>query len=491
LSSVPTWRPDGLLAPLRRAAGSAVWRLTLAFAAPLALGAGLFVAATYVLMVTEDAKATKEAVNLDVGIMAREAGGWNALTGWAQDRLLAQRESQSQGQLTQTYYRLDVAAPGAAPAQLMGDAGYAAPQAIDCGLWLGWGPCVREAKAGADERWFYLRREGSPAVAGLARRIDISRLAGAPAYLYVGRLSSMADIEARMLRLAAWMLGVAALGAVGVGFLVSRRIVRQVEALNALCDRVRQGELAARASEAGGDEFSELARHINTMLEQIASLVVGLQDVSNRIAHDLRTPLARLQTDLKRAAELAENEAGRAAVEAAAVETETILATFQALLDITEAEAGADAGLQPLDLADTARAAAELYEAVADDAGVRLVLDAAPARILGEPSLLVRLVANLVDNAIKFSPPGGVVRLAVGREEGAAWLRVSDQGPGVPPAEREQVFKRFVRGAATRSTPGHGLGLPLVAAITKRHGARIRLDDAAPGLSVTVAFRAM
>lgn len=227
------------------------------------------------------------------------------------------------------------------------------------------------------------------------------------------------------------------------------------------------------------------------MLEQINSLVHGLQDVSNRIAHDLRTPLARLKSDLERAAQATQLEQARTAVEAAAAETEEILATFQALLDITEAEAGADAGLKPIDLAQTANAAVELYEAVADEAGVRLELEAAPARILGEPSLMVRLVANLVDNAIKFSPRGGAVQVSVRRADGAVVLCVQDSGPGIPAQERERVFKRFVRGEATRATPGHGLGLPLVAAIAKRHGARIRLGDAAPGLTVTVEFRAL
>jgi signal transduction histidine kinase len=141
-------------------------------------------------------------------------------------------------------------------------------------------------------------------------------------------------------------------------------------------------------------------------------------------------------------------------------------------------------------LDEAAASAVDLYEAVAEDRQVTLVFDRDDAPILGERSLIVRLAANLLDNAIKFSPPGGAVRIAARADGDECVLVVEDHGSGVPEAEREAVMHRFARGSAAASTPGHGLGLALVAAVAKRHGAVVALKDAGPGLRVTVRFRA-
>lgn len=311
---------------------------------------------------------------------------------------------------------------------------------------------------------------------------------GGGAALYIGRVAD--DPSGELIRIAAGAFLVAALSALLVGPWASRRILRRVHSINEACDRVRSGDLNARApGEEAGDEFGALAGHVNAMLARIAALVLGLRDVSNRVAHDLRTPMARLKSDLEKAARAETLQEARALAGAAAAETDEILQTFEALLDITEVEAGSDGGLEPVRLDDAAASAVDLYQAVAEDRGVTLRFAPETAGILGERTLIVRLAANLIDNAIKFSPPGGEVRVLVTAAGEECLLIVEDAGPGVPPEEREQVMRRFSRGSGSAATPGHGLGLALVAAVAKRHGAKVRLEDAGPGLRVRVVFR--
>ncbi len=334
--------------------------------------------------------------------------------------------------------------------------------------------------------WLSLRGLENGSSRGLALKVDL----GGGASLLIGR-NFEDQLQGELIRTAALALALAAVAALMVGPWASGRILRRVRGVNEACDRVRTGDLSARAPGAGADdEFGALARHVNAMLERIDNLVVGLRDVSNRIAHDLRTPMARLRSDLEAASRATTLEEARRLTGAAAAETDEILETFSALLDIAEVEAGADAGLEGLALDEAAADAVDLYQAVADDRGVELVFERAPAPMLGERSLVIRLLANLVDNAIKFSPPGGRVTVRVGEAGGWSELVVEDQGPGVPEAEREAVFRRFTRGTGAAATPGHGLGLALVAAVAKRHGAKVALEDAGPGLRVRVRFPA-
>lgn len=334
--------------------------------------------------------------------------------------------------------------------------------------------------------WLSMRGLDGEERRGLALREDL----GGGAVLLIGRGFDDA-LQTELVRTAAAALALAALAALLVGPWASRQILKRVQAVNEACDRVRAGDFSARAPGAEArDEFGALAGHVNAMLERIDGLVVGLRDVSNRIAHDLRTPMARLRSDLEAARDADTLEEARRLTAVAIAETDEILETFSALLDIAEAEAGADGGLEAIMLDDAAEAAVDLYQAVADEAGVRLAFDRAPAQILGERSLVIRLAANLVDNAIKFSPRGRTVRVEVAAAEGWAVLTVEDHGPGIPEAERESVWRRFTRGRDVGATPGHGLGLALVAAVAKRHGARIDLEDARPGLRVRVRFPA-
>lgn len=334
-----------------------------------------------------------------------------------------------------------------------------------------------------------LRREGrfyeSSAPAGLARRIRID----ADTDLWIGRRLVQGALTRRLLTIGAIVLGIALAIAGIVGFLATRELRARVAAINAACDRVRGGDFAARAP-AGtrDDEFSALARHVNEMLERIDSLVAGLRDVSNRIAHDLRTPVSRLRNSIDQAAAAPDLAEARSLAAAASAETDDILQTFEALLDIAEVEAGSTGGLAPMRLDEAVAAAVELYASVADARPIRLSTRLDRVTILGEKMLVIRLAANLIDNAIKFSPPGSIVEVAVMDDAGAARLVVRDSGPGIPDEERDIVLGRYQRGKTVRHVAGHGLGLALVTAVAKRHGARVDLEGADPGLAVSVRF---
>ncbi|HTZ37247.1 MAG TPA: HAMP domain-containing sensor histidine kinase [Stellaceae bacterium] len=286
-----------------------------------------------------------------------------------------------------------------------------------------------------------------------------------------------------------------AVGLVG-GAVMSRNLLRRVEQVNRTAERVMGGNLADRVPLAGSsDEFDQLAANLNNMLDQIERLMAGMREVSDNIAHDLRTPLARLRARLElsliaadgASAGAAQTEAVRAAID----EADRLLATFNALLSIAEAESGARRNeAEPLDLAQTARAAAELYEPLAEEQGCALTVDVEPGvMIRGDRHLLSQAVANLLDNALKYG--GGAVRLTAHQEDGRAALEVCDSGPGIPEAERDAVFDRFVRLERSRSTPGNGLGLSLVRAVAQLHNGTVALADNAPGLKVRLEFAAL
>ena len=288
--------------------------------------------------------------------------------------------------------------------------------------------------------------------------------------------------------------GLAALGAGLIGGAVlSRKLLARVEQVNRTAERVMEGNLSDRVPLSGaGDEFDQLAANLNNMLDRIERLMNGMREVSDNIAHDLRTPLARLRARLELSllgeGDLAaQGEAVRGAID----EADRLLATFNALLNIAEAESGAGRDrAEPLDLAQTARDAAELYEPVAEENGCALKLDVEPGiMIRGDRHLLSQAVANLLDNALKYG--GGEVLLSAHQQDGRAALEVSDCGPGIPEAERETVFDRFVRLEPSRSTPGNGLGLSLVRAVARLHNGTVALGDNRPGLKVRLEFAAL
>ncbi len=249
---------------------------------------------------------------------------------------------------------------------------------------------------------------------------------------------------------------------------------------------VSSGDLSRRVKVTGhGDEFDLLAETINDMLDRIARLMDGVRQVSNAIAHDLRTPITRARVRLEDAATHAVTETDlRAAIERAQADLDGIVGVFQALLRIAEIEAGARrSAFAVVDVAPLLRDLAELYDAVAESREQRLAVTISDAiEILGDRDMIQQAVSNLLDNALKFSPDGSVVRLSASGDAGGVCIEVADQGPGIPPEDRERATTRFFRGEQARSTPGSGLGLALVQAVATLHGGALVLEDAEPGL---------
>lgn len=278
------------------------------------------------------------------------------------------------------------------------------------------------------------------------------------------------------------------LAAIG-GLLVRRLLQSRIAPVAATATAIGHGDLSHRVPLSGADDdFDHLAETVNAMLDRIGVLMDGVREVSNAIAHDLRTPLARLRGRLEEALE--QNDAAnlRAAVERGIAELDGIIGVFQALLRIAEIEAGARrSAFAGLDLAALLADAGDLYGAAADERGLVFVVDLPPSLpMVGDRDMLLQAAANLLDNAIKFTPPGGQVRLAAARRGGDIEITVADSGPGIPAGDRGKVVERFYRAEASRGTPGSGLGLALVQAVAQLHGGTLAFEDAAPGLRATI-----
>ena len=277
------------------------------------------------------------------------------------------------------------------------------------------------------------------------------------------------------------------------GAIVGLGPTRRVDAIAATTRGIVEGRLDLRLPVSGrGDELDRLAADINNMLARIETLVESLRQVSTDIAHDLRTPLARLRQGLEGLGRAGDTAALERAAEGALAETDAIIATFDALLRIAQIDAGArKARFRCVDLSALAERVADAYGEVAVDAGHRLDVALEPgARVFGDADLLTQALANLVENAITHVPPPGTIRLSLVRQAEAVVIDVADDGPGIPEGEREKVFRRLYRLDRSRSTPGHGLGLALVASIAELHGARIRAEDAGPGLRMRLVLPA-
>ena len=288
----------------------------------------------------------------------------------------------------------------------------------------------------------------------------------------------------------ALMIGLALLSYI----FVSRRVLKRIDSLSATSRRIMTGDLSGRLEVTGsGDEFDRLADSLNAMLGRIEHLLYGVKDVSDNIAHDLKTPLTRLRSRVE--AVLAGDPDPvryRAALEGTIEESDQLIRTFNALLMIARVEAGSpDGDMGEVDAATVVRDVGELYEPVAEADEVALVVIApGPIPIRASRELLGQALANLVDNAIKYGKngdaPGRRVVVSAAREEDTLVLRVADNGPGVPEGDRERVLQRFVRLEKSRTQPGSGLGLSLVAAVARLHEGTIELGDANPGLVVTI-----
>jgi signal transduction histidine kinase len=318
-------------------------------------------------------------------------------------------------------------------------------------------------------------------------------------HLLVGHdLADRARIGAVMVHaLATSLIFLAGLAALGALF-VARRVLRRIDAMNSSAHAIMAGDLSQRLPVSGsGDELDRLALGLNQMLARIGDLMAGLREVSDNIAHDLRTPLTRLRNHAEEALRLdREKPEYRAALERTIEESDGLIRIFDALLLIARAEAGADrAGMSEFDVGAVVMGVAELYEPVAEEKGFKLTVDAARGlEIVGNRELCGQAIANLVDNALKYgaAPEGGVakneVALTARREGGNIMIEVADHGPGVAETDRRRVFDRFVRLEGARSRPGSGLGLSLAAAAARMHGGFVRLEDNSPGLKVVVVL---
>ena len=275
------------------------------------------------------------------------------------------------------------------------------------------------------------------------------------------------------------------------GTAMSRNLLRRVEQVNRTSERVMAGNLSDRVPLDGtSDEFDQLAANLNRMLEQIERLMSAMREITDDVAHDLKTPLSRMRARLELALLGPADSAGQTeAIRSAIDEADRLLATFNALLSIAELESGARRDqTEPLDLSEVARSAAELYAPVAEEKGFILSLATEPTvRIRGVRHLMSQALANLLDNALKYAG-GGEIQIHVFRCQGQAVLELTDRGPGIPEADREAVFDRFVRLEPSRSTPGNGLGLSLVRAVVRQHRGTIRLADNQPGLRIRLEF---
>jgi signal transduction histidine kinase len=314
---------------------------------------------------------------------------------------------------------------------------------------------------------------------------------GGELHLLIGRnVASQRSFQRVIASAMFWGLGLTVGLAVLGGLVMSRSIARRLERINRTAREVMAGDLDRRVPSRGGnDEFDRLADNLNAMLDQIQYLMESVRQVSDNIAHDLRTPLTRLRWRLERLA--AGDDPEGDLLEHAIRDADGLLDTFHALLRIAEVESGSRQRFTDVDLATLVDDVGELYEPVAASHDQDLLAEAeeaVPAR--GDRDLLFQALTNLVDNAVKYTPAGGSVHVEARRGPLGPELVVSDSGPGIPEAQRTDVLQRFVRLESSRASPGSGLGLSLVAAVAHLHGGEVRLEDNGPGLRARLVLPA-
>ena len=292
-------------------------------------------------------------------------------------------------------------------------------------------------------------------------------------------------------------------------FFVNRRVLKRIDSVSETSKQIMSGDLSGRLQITGtGDEFDRLAENLNAMLGRIEQLMVGLKEVSDNIAHDLKTPLTRLRNRVETALrEPIDATNTREVLEQVIEDSDQLIRTFDALLAIARVEASSSGVVMAdIDVAEIAAEVAEMYEPVAEDAGMRFTVDlAGPAKVHGNRELIAQALANLVDNALKYGTPEeatetddaadenddrNAISLKVAREGPTVVAAVADRGPGIPEADHEKVRQRFVRLEASRNAPGSGLGLSLVHAVARMHNGDLDFADNHPGLVSTLRFPA-
>ena len=311
--------------------------------------------------------------------------------------------------------------------------------------------------------------------------------------LLVGRaLTDAKRVDQAINRALVWGLGMTIVLGIAGAIFSARHLVQRVESMSKTAYSILSGDMKSRMKLSGSqDEFDHLARSFNDMMDEIEHLVDSIRTVSDNIAHDLRTPLNRLRSRMDvallsgaDAQELSE------VLEASLQDADHLLGTFNAVLAISQAESGARLNhFERLDPAILARDVAELYEPLAQEKlqSLTVLLEDGHC-IYGDRHLLFQTLANLVDNAVKYTPSKGVIKIHAMKKGDKVALVVEDSGPGIAESERDRVLERFVRLDATRTTPGNGLGLSLVRAVAALHGAQLRMDDNDPGLCVSLLF---
>ena len=326
--------------------------------------------------------------------------------------------------------------------------------------------------------------------------------------LLIGRdLDERRRLFSIVAKAAQWSILIVVVLGLGGGIFVARRVLRRIDAMTGTTRRIMAGDLSGRLPVGrSGDELDRLAENLNAMLERIEALMAGLKEVSDNIAHDLKTPLTRLRNRAEEALAKSGGEAEyRAALERTIEESDGLIRTFNALLMIARAESGQARGnMDDFDAAEIANGIHELYEPLAEDDGMSLCVKTQPSPIHGNRELISQALANLVENAIKYGKPvptlplpgpvasmdGPQIVIEARREGGKVLLSVTDRGSGIPEADRKHAVERFVRLEASRTLPGSGLGLSLAHAVATLHGGELRLDDACPGLIATLALPA-
>lgn len=303
---------------------------------------------------------------------------------------------------------------------------------------------------------------------------------------------ALEELDDHMVPLFAAAFGlIAAIGVTGA-FLLGKLLQRRLDAVNNTAEGIIGGDLTRRVPNSGnGDEFDRLAGTLNQMLERIEGLLGNLRQVSGDIAHDLRTPLTRLRQKLELAAAGPDEPARlKGAIHDAIDQADDMLALFAGILGISEIEAGgAGVRMTRVDLTALVTDLADSYQPALEDAGRKLTRDIASGiEVEGNKELLAQAGVNLLDNALRHTPPGTEIGISLAARTDEIALAVSDRGVGVPPADRERVFQRFTRLESSRSTPGHGLGLSLVAAIAHAHGGFAGIEDNHPGAIVMITL---
>ena len=314
-------------------------------------------------------------------------------------------------------------------------------------------------------------------------------------YVFVGRdTAPIAATRARILKAFAWIEGAAILLAGMGGVFFSLQFMRRIDAIARTCQSIISGKFNDRIPLRGsGDELDRLAAAINNMLDRISTLLDNLRQVSSDVAHDLRTPLTHLRNRLEEAGGKAVTTDDYAELVAHAIEdTDHLLVIFAALLRISQIESGSRlAAFAALSLSELLERVYEMYRPVAEDAHQTLLHEIQTGvQIRGDGELLTQMFSNLIENAIRHTPSGTRIMVRLGVSGSTVTAAVEDNGPGIPAAERDKVFRRFYRLTGSRTTPGNGLGLALVAAIANLHAAKIELADNRPGVCLRLSFEA-